>query len=91
MIKFNMRGLCEERFEVASIRYEIVQASNSCVRILILSSFFPVPFHFFDLVFYYFFLLFNLVFYHLFLPFHSYFVPSFFGSYGFISKLSQIV
>jgi hypothetical protein len=56
-----MRGVREERFKEleyhkeASIRYERVEASNSCVRTLIfgffffivfLSSFFPAPFRF---------------------------------------------
>jgi hypothetical protein len=45
MIKLDMRGVCEERFEGlvyhqgASIRYERVEASNSCSRTLIIGFF----------------------------------------------------
>jgi hypothetical protein len=68
-----MGGVHEERFEGlmyhqgASIIYERVEASNSCVRTLIFGSFhllpfvkfFPAPFSLFDLAFYY---LFSLLF-----------------------------
>jgi hypothetical protein len=89
-----MRGVREERFEGlvhyhgASIRYEIVKASNSCARTLIFGyflllsfvKFFPAPFSLFDLAFYciFFFLVgFFIVLYFL-LHFQSYFVPIFF-------------
>jgi hypothetical protein len=65
--KLDMEEVCEERFkgliyhQRASIRYERVEASNSCVITLIFGSFlllsfikfFPAPFHCFDLAFYY--------------------------------------
>jgi hypothetical protein len=66
--KLDMRGVREERFEGlvyhqgASIRYERVEANNSCARTLIFDSFlllsfvkffFLCPFLFFYLAFYY--------------------------------------
>jgi hypothetical protein len=66
-VKLDMRGVREERFEGlvyhqgVSIRYERVEANNSCVRTLIFGSFlllsfvkffFSALFYFFDLTFY---------------------------------------
>jgi hypothetical protein len=83
MIKLDMGGVCEKRFEGlmyhqgASIRYERVEASNLCVRTLIFGSFlllhfvkfFSLPFfRFFDLAFYCLFSIFYLVFYRLCFP-----------------------
>jgi hypothetical protein len=75
MTKFDMRGVHEEWFKrlvyhyKASIRYERVKATNSCVRILIFSSFlllfcqvFSSPFSLFWLSFLFSFLFFDLVF-----------------------------
>jgi hypothetical protein len=67
MIKLDKGEACEERFkrlvyhQRASIRYERVEASNSCTRTLIFGSIFLLPFchvfpthfRFFDIVFYY--------------------------------------
>jgi hypothetical protein len=45
-----MGGICKERFEElkyhqgASIRYERVEAGNSCAKTLIFGSFFLLPF-----------------------------------------------
>jgi hypothetical protein len=50
MIKLDKGGACEERFkrlvyhQGASIRYERVEASNSCTRTLIFGSIFLLPF-----------------------------------------------
>jgi hypothetical protein len=103
-VKLDIRGVREERFEGfvyhqgASIRYERVEANNSCARTLIFGSFlllsfvkffFSAFFYFFDLAFYYL-LSFLFDFYcPLFLLFRSCFIPIFFLC-DFIFSLPQI-
>jgi hypothetical protein len=100
--KLDMGGICEERFEGfvyhqgASIRYERVEASNSCARTLILGfvSFivffiqFFLPLFIFYLVFYCLFSFFDLVFIALcFLLLFCSYLSMFSGSCGYISTL----
>jgi hypothetical protein len=102
-----MGGVREERFEElvyhqgASIRYERVEASNSCARTLIFGSFLLLLFvkffslsffHFFDLEFYCLFSFFYLVFLSpfVFSLFFALVLYLFFGSCGFISSLPQL-
>jgi hypothetical protein len=101
-----MRGVREERFEGlvhhhgASIRYEIVKASNSCARTLIFGyflllsfvKFFPAPFSLFDLAFYCIFFFFELIFLSSFVfsSIFSLILYLFFYLCGFISSLPQL-